>query len=752
MNNRPKLIFDTEVYKNYWLIKFYDFSQSGVMCAKLELFPNTTLDRETLYFYLSTYEIISFNGNHYDEPMLTYAMQGATCAQLKIASDLIIQGGLKPWEFYDHFQLQRLPYLDHVDLKEVAIGVNVSLKTYGGRLGSKRLQDLPVEPDAWLTPEQIRLIDHPYCTNDLLTTYDLYKTCLAALDLRVSMSEEYGVDLRSKSDAQIAESIIKVKLGFKPERVTWAHGTPFKYVPPPFVSFPANDVYMSGLLDTIRNAIFRTSDLDQVETFTKARARKLTKGDFAPKELTITLRKTKYVAHSAEAMHEILKYAGGVFDDLNDDDDAIEDVKGEKVKTGIIMPPEIKALRITINKTTYKLGIGGLHSTEHAVNYQSDDTQTLNDDDVASYYPSLILICGMYPKQLGQGFLTIYREIYEGRLSAKNLAGEIKKQIKLAEKLGHSLTDLQKQLVTAQVESDAKKIVLNGTFGKLGSKYSIMFAPDLLLAVTLTGQLALLMLIRMLENNGVRVVSANTDGIVTLCPKGYEFMKQSIIDYWQGATGLQMENTTYKALFSRDVNNYIAIKNDGDHKGKGIFTKTGIAKNPKNMICVSAVVEYLKSGTPLEKTIMDCTDIKQFLTVRNVKGGAVFQSYKPLPPHGTKEQLLRGCGYIEVINGRLKRWTNRTDLQGQTLGVAYNALCEQLQRGENSPVLGKVVRYYLGRGELGQLAYASNGNKVPDSQGARALMELPDTFPLDVDYQAYVQIARDMLKDVGIVC
>ena len=187
-----------------------------------------------------------------------------------------------------------------------------------------------------------------------------------------------------------------------------------------------------------------------------------------------------------------------------------------------------------------------------------------------------------------------------------------------------------------------------------------------------------------------------------------------------------------------------------NYKGKGIFAKTSIAKNPKNAICVDAVVKFLYDGTPLEKTIRDCTDIRQFLTVRNVKGGAVFQKYVALPPHATKEQLLRDHGYIEVINGRLKRWTNRADLQGQTLGVAYSKLCDELQRGATSEVLGKVVRYYFKRGELGQLAYATNGNKVPDSVGACPLMELPEHFPNDIDYQLYEIIARDMLNDVGL--
>jgi len=89
-------------------------------------------------------------------------------------------------------------------------------------------------------------------------------------------------------------------------------------------------------------------------------------------------------------------------------------------------------------------------------------------------------------------FQTIYQKILDDRLAAKNS--------------GDSVT------------SNTIKIVLNGSFGKLGSKWSILYAPRLLLQVTLTGQLALLMLIEMIEDAGIPVVSANTDGIVIKCP------------------------------------------------------------------------------------------------------------------------------------------------------------------------------------------------------------------------------------------
>jgi DNA polymerase elongation subunit (family B) len=73
------------------------------------------------------------------------------------------------------------------------------------------------------------------------------------------------------------------------------------------------------------------------------------------------------------------------------------------------------------------------------------------------------------------------------------------------------LKELQSRHV---IEAEGLKITINGSFGKLGSVWSILFAPDLLIQTTITGQLALLMLIHRLERKGIPVVSGNTDGII----------------------------------------------------------------------------------------------------------------------------------------------------------------------------------------------------------------------------------------------
>ena len=48
-----------------------------------------------------------------------------------------------------------------------------------------------------------------YCDNDNQITAQLYRQLSEAIRLREAMSDQYGLDLRSKSDAQIAEQVIK---------------------------------------------------------------------------------------------------------------------------------------------------------------------------------------------------------------------------------------------------------------------------------------------------------------------------------------------------------------------------------------------------------------------------------------------------------------------------------------------------------------------------------------------------------------
>ena len=90
--SKPTYVFDLEVFKNYFLAAFLDVG-SGVT-IHFEMTDQRPLDLHQLRTLLQTSRLISFNGMHFDLPLLTLALQGATCVAIKRAADRIIINGL----------------------------------------------------------------------------------------------------------------------------------------------------------------------------------------------------------------------------------------------------------------------------------------------------------------------------------------------------------------------------------------------------------------------------------------------------------------------------------------------------------------------------------------------------------------------------------------------------------------------------------------------------------------------------------
>jgi hypothetical protein len=588
------LIIDTECYSDYWLFSALQISTGKVL--HVDFYPGKVLDKRKIAGAMSSTTTISFNGLSYDLVMITAALSGYNPAQLKTLSDNIIKSKAPSWRLCRELNIEVPTNWDHIDLIEVALGQS-SLKIYGGRLNAPKMQDLPIPPDASIAPDQ-RPILRTYCENDLETTLLLWNKLEPAVALREQMGKRYGMDLRSKSDAQIAETVIKSELsaitGDTYRAPSLADGYGFYYRDPEIISFASAD------LQSVFQRILKT-------------------------RFTLGLN------------------------------------------GAVKMPDWLKDTRIKIGDAEYQMGIGGLHSCEKSQLVQADDDHLLQDWDVASYYPSIILQQRLAPKSLGEPFLKVYRSIVERRLRAKK-SGDM-------------------------VTADTLKIAINGSFGKLGSKYSALYAPDLLIQTTLTGQLALLMLIERMTAAGVRVVSANTDGVVLHFHKDIGPDVEAVAWDWMLDTSYELERTDYRTLASRDVNNYVAVKLDGSVKGKGVFAPPGLSKNPDGQIVYEAVAKQLASGVPVVETITACQDITKFCTIRRVQGGA--------------------------------KWRDQ--------------------------LLGKAVRFYLSTSvpEAECIHYATNSNRVPNSAGAMPLMELPGKFPGDVDYQAYVTAAEKLLCEVG---
>lgn len=261
----------------------------------------------------------------------------------------------------------------------------------------------------------------------------------------------------------------------------------------------------------------------------------------------------------------------------------------------------------------------------------------------------------------------------------------------------NKIKELKKELQQQTVEMNALKLTINGSFGKLGSKYSSLYSPDLMLQVTISGQLCLLMLIESIELAGILVISGNTDGIIIKCPKNRYENLQLLISQWEFLTKFETEETRYKATYNRDVNNFIIVKEENTCKVKGCYSEVGsalnskLSKNPDALICSDAVQALLTKNTPIEQTIQACKDITRFISVIKVTGG------------GEKDGIY----------------------------------------------LGKTVRFYYAKGIQGCINRVVNGNKVPKTDRACPCQDLPHSFPTNIDYDRYIQITKDILVEIG---
>lgn len=168
------------------------------------------------------------------------------------------------------------------------------------------------------------------------------------------------------------------------------------------------------------------------------------------------------------------------------------------------------------------------------------------------------------------------------------------------------------------------KIVANaGIFGKMGSEKSFLCDKKAMYTVTINGQLFLFMMIEKLELNGIHVVSANTDGIISIIPKHLVDKYYEICTEWENYTKFGLEYTDYELYVRENVNSYITRKSDGKFKLKGsrmndnMFAED-LTKGYNAPIIARAVNQYFLNNIPVMDTLKNCKNILDFCKTQNV--------------------------------------------------------------------------------------------------------------------------------------
>jgi len=309
--------------------------------------------------------------------------------------------------------------------------------------------------------------------------------------------------------------------------------------------------------------------------------------------------------------------------------------------------------KIEFGGIEYELGVGGLHSVDGPAIFEATDDLRIVDSDASSYYPSIMIQNEIVPEHLGKDFTEVLKKITKERLVAKKSKDKTK--------------------------ADGLKITINSIFGKLGSNTFWLQDPKAFLSVTISGQLYLLMLIESLVLSGIKVISANTDGIVSLVKKEQEKDHREICEWWQKKTGFELEHTDYSIYARIDVNNYVTKKANGETKTKGRFiTENDLKKGYKYPIVAKCLFEYFVNNKPVNDTLHCCNDILDFCISQ--KTGGDFQLEYHTDDNITKLQKNNRF-YISNSGGKLIK---RHMVKDSTIGLYVGNLATILNNHDSA--------------------------------------------------------------------
>ena len=620
-NKNSFFIYDLEVFKDLFMISWAD-PETGETGVWVRIGADTEFSWQEIIDELPiTGRIIcGFNNHGYDDIILkNIAFRGkTTVGAIAKLNDFIFRlraehgfgamlfpreieeavfnemqaKGKTKWDFFNALD----PHIDcSVDLmtlfgrtdeadKSNSAG-GMGLKIIAARMGVDWIKDLPYLPDKPLGDEAKIQEVIEYGKNDIAVTLKLFDKLKDGIIAREAMAEKYGVDrkrLLQKKDAQMAEEIlIETYCRQKGvDRATLKKEKSIKNSPTAHKEIRYFDVSNDDPKRPVND--------DGPGIVDEPRIREMMKPDGVVAGLLAEMKGKRITRVDA--------------------DDKDEENKKEGYRHGKGISEEIK-----IGQKVYAFKLGGLHSIDEAGITYAREGEHIIDLDAGSYYPNLILGLERYPEHLGTEILDVYNRLMVDRLEAKKKRKD--------------------DPVAANIEKGAK-IALNSTFGKFKEKYSLLYDPRMTYSVTVNGQLYLLILIERMEDAGIEVISANTDGITIRCKTEDKQKALDIAEQWRQEVTrdrprmvMALDITEYKVIIRRDVNSYVAIGLDGKiEKFKGSFCPVDLTHNPKFPIIQKAVINYIVDGTPYIETIRQSDNVHDFLIIHKASKGHVLDN------------------------------------------------------------------------------------------------------------------------------
>lgn len=426
---------------------------------------------------------------------------------------------------------------------------NTSLKALEVSCGWKNVMDMPFDHTTKIDKVTLESVIS-YNKNDVEFTAYFYELCHDKVELRKRIGKKYNLKVINKSDVVIGESIFLKYL-------SEAMDLPVRALTE--IRGKRADVPLKQII--LPNVKFEKPEFNKLLRL-----------------MNETISSSTFLKKFVEGLNTGIS-TNDLLDKFRDNNIRVQRIAQQK-----------KSFSFSVNYGGMRLdyGVGGIHGCVAPGVYTSSKTYKILDIDVKSYYPNLFIQNKLHPRQMKQDvFVKVYSDIFEERVKA--------------------------QLEGDKLTSDALKLALNGMFGKTGSDVSCFYDPFVFYAITVNGQLFISMLVERLVIAGAELLQVNTDGVTVSVPRKKEKEILEVCKVWEAETKLTLEYADYAKMIIRDVNNYIAVTEEGKVKEKGVFeTKKDWHKDNSFMVVPIAVRNYFVNGTPLEETLNNHENIFDF--------------------------------------------------------------------------------------------------------------------------------------------
>lgn len=251
------------------------------------------------------------------------------------------------------------------------------------------------------------------------------------------------------------------------------------------------------------------------------------------------------------------------------------------------------SLDVPRRDVTEVLGVGGIHGAKESFIHVGN----FHARDVGSLYPNTMVLFDYLSRNIPEGKRHIYQMLLDERMEAKYSNKEF--------------TEIKGVKIPTKLLINGYKLPLNTKYGAMGAEFNKLYDPRMRLLVCITGQMAMWDLLEKIEDHAT-IIQSNTDAHYYI-PFSEEDEKaiDDIADDWMKRTGYTLDDDPFKAIFQKDVNNYLAVTSDGKVKFKGAIGLTNGLKVSKAIVS-NAFINYVVSGKDYKDFINECTDLRQF--------------------------------------------------------------------------------------------------------------------------------------------